>query len=297
MISVVPVSAFAGSVTITSPQPSSIVSGAVAISASANEGGSFHLEVWDNGNKLGDFFSSSMTTTASLNPGIHVTTVLAVTNLGLVLDADVVVYHVTDGSSTAGGVSISSPGAGSTSASAVTIAASTSQSSATQLKISDNGYVLGVVPANSVSGVYVLPNGQHSLTVAALDNNGSTVGSSNVNFTVAEGCTSSRWAQCDLDQLPVDNTQNDCNPGPEPAWVANPCGGGVQGVNPTNPLSTWLGPIQELGQLLNIGNFTLNGQSLHLMEIQGSTSLERSLPRSESRADAEWSDRFSLDAR
>jgi hypothetical protein len=71
-----------------------------------------------------------------------------------------------------------------------------------------------------------------------------------------------------LDQLPVNNVQNDCNPQQQLLWVANGCGDGVQGVNPTNPTSTLVASINEGGPLLNQGNLTLNGHSLHVGETQ-----------------------------
>ncbi len=125
--------------------------------------------------------------------------------------------------------------------------------------------------AGNVNGVYVLPNGSHVLTVQAIDNNdGSVLSDSTVNYNVAENCANSRYAQCDLDQIGVDDTQNDCNPPLESVWVANPCGGGVQGVNPTNPQSTQLQPVAEGSSPPDQGNLTLNGRSLHVAEVQGS---------------------------
>ena len=256
------------SVTITSPQVSSTVSGPVPISASANETVPFHLEVWDNGGKLGDFFSNKVNLAAvSLPNGSHILTVLAVSNFGKVLDKSSVSYVVVP-IPPPDVVSISNPTPNSTSISAVKISASVSSGTPVHLEIWDNGTKLGDVPAATVDGVYVLPNGSHVLTVQAVDNNGSVVNSSSVNYTVAEKCTNSRYAQCDLDQAPVNNVQNDCNPMQQLLWVANGCGVGVQGVNPTNPTSTLVASVNEGGPLLNQGNLTLNGHSLHVGETQ-----------------------------
>ncbi len=260
-------SAIAGSVTISSPQVSSTVSGPVPISASANENVPFHLEVWDNGGKLGDFFSNQMNTSSVLSKGWHTTTILAVSNNGQVLDWSSVGYNVTN-SQPSGSVNILNPAPRSTSISAVRITASAGN--ANQLAIWDNGYKLGDVLGGSVDAVYVLPNGGHVLTVQALDSQGSVSSVSNVTYNVAENCANSRTAQCDLDQLPIDNSQNNCNPQPDLLWVANPCGGGVQGLNPTNPLSTQIQPIYEGGFLQNQGNLTLNGRSVHFTQVQGS---------------------------
>jgi hypothetical protein len=270
------------SVLIASPRASSIFPGAVLISASANEGTPFHLEIWDNGHKVGNVFSNSVNTTSALPPGPHVMTILAVSTMGQVLDKSSVVYTVaaapapspapptptpTPTPPASGTVSIASPGPGSTSISAVTIAASVQTTAPFYLEIWDNGYKLGSVAGN-VRGVYVLPNGSHALTVQALDAKGTVFSSASVHYTVAEDCSNSRYAQCDLDQLPVNDVQNDCNPKQELMWVANGCGPGVQGVNPTFPTSTLLVPIVEGGAVRDQGNLTLNGHSTHFGETQ-----------------------------
>ncbi len=262
--------AFAGTLTITSPQPSSTVPGAVSISASARESEPVHLEIWDNGSKLGDFFSDSVNTNPALHEGPHNTTVLAVSSSGKVLDRSSVSYNVTK-QSAPGAVEIASPRPGSTNTSAVVISATTNETTPFHLEIWDNGYRLGEIYAGSVDGVYVLPNGSHVLTVRAVaNNNGSVISDSTVNYNVAESCSNSRYMECNLDQIGIDNTQNDCHPQIESLWVANPCGGGVQGVNPTNPQSTLLAHTGEGSSLPDQGNLTLNGHSLHLLEVQGS---------------------------
>jgi hypothetical protein len=299
-------SAFAGTVTISSPRAGSTVSGGVPISASVSESIPFHIEIWDNGRKMGNFFSSSVNTAPVLANGGHVMTVQAVSSTGAVLDRRSVSYIVAvprvpaptpkpiptpiptptpaptptptptpnpvppaSGSSI---VTITSPTPGSTSINAVTISASASESTPFHLEIWDNGYRLGDVSASSVDGVYVLPNGSHVLTVNAIDNSsGLVISNSTVNYNVAENCSNSSNVQCDLDQIGIDNTQNDCNPALESLWVANPCGGGVQGVNPIDPQSTLLQSINEGSALPDQGNLTLNGKSLHLQEVQGSS--------------------------
>ncbi len=272
-------SALAGTVTIYTPSASTTVAGAVTISASANESTSFHMEVWDNGNKLGDFFSSSVSTTRSLPQGSHTTTVLAVSNAGQVLSQSSRTYNVastttssttTASTTTSSGVSITSPTAGSTSISAVRIAASANESTSFQLQIWDNGYKLGNVPASSVDGVYVLPSGSHVLTVLAVNSSGSVLSQSSVSYNVAENCSNSTTAQCNLDQIAMNNVQNDCNPAPQIAWVANGCGPGIQGVNPAIPQSTLVAAASEGGTIPDQGNPTLNGRSLHVGEVQGS---------------------------
>jgi hypothetical protein len=257
-----------GTLNVTSPAPGSTNSSAIQIAASANEDQVFHLEIWDNGGKLGDYFSSSVNFTHTFSQGAHIMKVFAVSSGGTVLNTSQINYTVGSNSSSSGSVNITSPNPGQTSISEVRIAASAG-SSPQSLEIWDNGFKLGDVNGGNVNGVYVLPNGSHVLTVKALSNTGAIISSSSVNYNVAENCSNSRWAQCNLDQLPADNTQNDCNPQLTIKWVANPCGGGVQGVNPTNPQSTQIQPIYEGGGLPDQGNLTLNGHSVHLTEIQG----------------------------
>ena len=265
-------SAFAGSVTITSPSSTSSVPGAVTISGTASESVPFHLELWDNGGKLGDFFSNSVNISRSMSQGQHTLTLLAVSNNGQVLDQTSRQFNVAQSSPAAtNGVTISSPTPASSSISAVRIIASAAQSKPFHLEIWDNGYKLGDVPAGNVNDVYVLPDGSHVLTVSAIDNsNGAVLGTSSVNYSVAENCSNSRNQQCNLDQLAMNNVQNDCNPQQQIAWVANGCGPGIQGVNPVNPSQTGLQQINDGSAPPNQGNLTLNGHSARFSEIQGS---------------------------
>ena len=264
--------AFGGNVNIINPAANSTNIGEVSIAASANEGGPFHLEVWDNGKKLGNVFSNAVNATYALSLGKHTTTILAVSPNGYVLDRSSVSYQIADssGAGTSDSVSITSPTSGSTSISAVRITASANVSNSSHLEIWDNGYKLGNVPGGSVNDVYVLPNGPHVLTVEAVTNYGSVLSKSSVGYEIVENCTTSGSVQCNLDQLGIDNTQGDCDPREESAWVANPCGPGVQGEGGVDPRRTNIEHIAENGIIPDQGNLTLNGRSLHLLEIQES---------------------------
>ncbi len=86
-------------ITITSPISSSTNINAVPISISAKEGSSFsHMEVYDNGYKLGDIFgtSTASNTIYALPNGSHTMTVLAVDSGGNVLDQSNVAYTVAE---------------------------------------------------------------------------------------------------------------------------------------------------------------------------------------------------------
>ncbi|HEY3989565.1 MAG TPA: Ig-like domain-containing protein [Acidobacteriaceae bacterium] len=168
-------------------------------------------------------------------------------------------------------VTITSPAAGSTSISAVTISASASEgSSFSHMEVWDNGDKLGDVFATSVNAVYVLPNGPHTMTVFAVTSGGTVLGQTNVSFTVAENCTTSTSVQCNMDQQGIDNQQNNCAPPQEILWVANPCGSGIQGSGGTDPASTNITAATESGTIADQEETTLNGKSLHLSEVQGS---------------------------
>jgi hypothetical protein len=173
-------------------------------------------------------------------------------------------------------VTITSPAPNSTSPSAVLITSSaTGWSSSDHLEVWDSvpglgGTKLGNVPSSSESAVYVLPSGSHTTTVNLVVNStGQILAGNSVTYTVAESCTTSSTAQCNMDQLGIDNTQNDCNPPIEDLWVANPCGSGVQGSGGTDPTSTNIVAVTESSPYSDTG-LTLNGQSLHLSETQGS---------------------------
>ena len=100
--------------------------------------------------------------------------------------------------------------------------------------------------------VYVLPNGPHVLTVQAIDNATNAVVDSSVHdYKVASTCVTSSTVQCDMDQLPVDNQQQDCHPLLEAGWLANDCGGGIQGTHGSVPYSTHMEQIRDSGPLQN----------------------------------------------
>jgi len=286
--------AFAGALTISSPAPSSNSVNAVRIAASASEQGPFHLEVWDNGNKLGNVFSNAVNAIYNLPNGPHTTTVLAVSNNGIVLDSNFVNYQVSANASSANGISIGSPAGASTSINAVRITASADENVPFHLEVWDNGFKLGNILSNSVDGVYVLPNGPHTTTIVAVGNDGSFLGQNSVNYTVAQNCANSPSVVCNLDQQEVDNTQGYCDPPPASAWIANPCGPGIQGPGGADPQHTDIQPVAQGGTLPDQGNLTLNGGSVHLIEAQGSAPsnvlfrAQSPLPASTSSVDSHW---------
>lgn len=83
-------------VTITSPAASSTSISAVDIAANSSEGGSYHLEIWDNGYKLGNVFATSVNGAYVLPNGTHTLTVNAVTSSGSVIGTDSVTFNVAE---------------------------------------------------------------------------------------------------------------------------------------------------------------------------------------------------------
>jgi hypothetical protein len=261
--------AFGGNVTVTGPAANSTNPSATRITAFASENESFHLELWDNGTKLGNVMASSVNAVYTLASGSHTLTVEAVSGGGALLDKSSVSYQVKNAAS-GSNIDITSPTANSTSISAVTIAASASESQPFSLQVWDNGYELGEISASSVNGVYVLPSGSHDMTVQAVASDGTVLDQSSVSFQVAENCTNSSTVECNVEQDPIDNTQSNCDPAPAAEWVANFCGSGIQGADGRDPEGTDISSVTEGGTIADQGNLTLNGQAIHLSETRGS---------------------------
>jgi hypothetical protein len=191
-------------------------------------------------------------------------------------------------------VSITSPANNSSGISAVRITASTTGwISSDHLEIWDNNTKLGNVFASSVNNVIVLPTGSHSTTVNLVSSTGTVLAGNSVNYQVAENCINSSTEQCNFDHQAIDNAQNNCAPPQENKWVANPCGPGIQGTGGINPISTSIQSITESGTLPDLGNTTLDGQSLYLEEMQGSGGYSNVLfkadtPTLATATDANW---------
>jgi hypothetical protein len=91
-------------VTITSPAATSTSISAVRIAASSTEpsGEAYHLEVWDNGDKLGNVSATSVDSVYVLPNGSHTLAVNAVTNTGTLLNGSTVRYTVGESCTTSG---------------------------------------------------------------------------------------------------------------------------------------------------------------------------------------------------
>lgn len=177
-------------VTINSPVAGSTTGTSVLVDASATESGATidHLEVWDNGTKLGNSPpGSTIHQTFVLSAGSHQMTVQDMsTGTFQVLHKSVVTFTVA-----ADGVTITSPVTGSTSGTQVLVSATASESAASidHLEVWDNttGQKLGDSPKGStVNQSYNLAVGQHQIIVQDMSTGTfQVIHTSNVTITVA----------------------------------------------------------------------------------------------------------------
>lgn len=182
-----------GSVTITSPADGSTsTSQSVLISASATEPNASidHLEVWDNGTKLGNSPpGSTINQTFTLPLGTNQITVQDMsTGTFQVLHKAIVTINVTTGQG-GGGVTVNSPVNGSTVGTQVLVDASATESNATidHLEVWDNGTKLGNSPPGStIHQTFTLAVGSHQMTVQDMSTvTFQVLHKTIVNFTVA----------------------------------------------------------------------------------------------------------------
>ncbi|HEY5030351.1 MAG TPA: alkaline phosphatase family protein [Candidatus Angelobacter sp.] len=175
-------------VTVNSPSNGSIVPSSVLVDAFATESGATidHLEVWDNGVKLGNSPpGSTIHQTFTLSVGAHQMTVQDMsTGTFQILHKTIVNFTVsTDG------VTINSPTDGAATGTSVLVDASASESAATidHLEVWDNGIKLGNSPPGStIHQTFVLTSGSHQMTVQDMSTGTFQVlHKSVVTFTVA----------------------------------------------------------------------------------------------------------------
>jgi acid phosphatase len=180
-------------VTVNSPVSGSTTGTQVLVDAFATESGATidHLEVWDNGTKLGNSPpGSTIHQTFTLAVGAHQMTVQDIsTGTFQVLHKTIVNFTVSSD-----GVTINSPVEGSTTGTSVLVDASAVESGATidHLEVWDNGVKLGNSPSGStIHQTFVLSSGSHQMTVQDISTGTFTVlHKSIVNFTVsADGVT------------------------------------------------------------------------------------------------------------
>lgn len=178
----------AGGVAVNSPANQSTQGTSVLVNAQASEDNTTidHMEVWDNGNKLGNVFSTSINQRFTLPTGTHQMTVQDIgPGPSYSVLHKVQVDFTVSGSN---GVTITTPAAGSTQAPLLPLNAFAVESSSVphHLEIWDSGTKLGNSPlGTTVSQWFTVPTGAQQLTVKDVTSSNQVLHSTQVNVTVS----------------------------------------------------------------------------------------------------------------
>jgi hypothetical protein len=178
----------AGGVVVDSPPSRSVQGTSVQVRASAVEQSTTidHIEVWDNGIKLGNVFNSAVDQSFDLKPGAHAMTVQ---DIGpgpayAVLHKQVTNFSVSSND----GVFITAPANNSLQASLfpLTAYAVDSSGSIDHLEVWADGKKLGDSPKGSTISQWYnsLQPGSHLVTVESVSSGGTTLRSATVNVTI-----------------------------------------------------------------------------------------------------------------
>jgi FG-GAP-like repeat len=155
-----------------------------------------HLELWIDGQKIGNYSGATMRTTVPLNNGSHTATIVEVDSKGAYVKSapDTFTVSGTSGGSGAGGcegpdspgVNVCSPVVGSTVASPVNVIAAGTGASGevNHLELWIDGNKMGNYPGASMNANVTLAAGSHAVTVVEVDSQMHYVKSSPVTFTV-----------------------------------------------------------------------------------------------------------------
>lgn len=178
----------AGGVAVNSPANESVQGTSVLVNGQASEDNTSidHMEVWDNGNKLANVFSTSINQRFTLATGTHQ---MSVQDIGpgpsfSVLHKVRVNFTV----SGTNGVTITTPADGSTQAPLLPLNAFAVESSSVphHLEIWDSGTKLGNSPLGTiVSQWFTVPTGAQQLTVKDVTSSNQVLHSTQVNVTVS----------------------------------------------------------------------------------------------------------------
>jgi hypothetical protein len=182
-------SSAAGSVVVDSPANQSMQGISVAVRAAASELASpiDHMEIWDNGKKLGNVFSSIVEENFSLAAGAHVMTVedIGPAPKYAALHQHTVAFTVTSGN----GVFLSMPANNSLQAPLFPVSAYAVESGGEvdHLEVWADGKKLGDSPKGSTLSQWYnsLSTGSHQLTVEDVNGDGAALHSATVNITVS----------------------------------------------------------------------------------------------------------------
>jgi phosphatidylinositol-3-phosphatase len=171
---------------ISSPGDGATVTGAVHLLATATESQPVnHTEVWDNGNKLGNY-TTQIDATFNLAPGQHTTTVEDLGSSNKIIHKAMVTYTVEE---LVDGVQITSPTPNETiNMSTVHIVAQAEESvPISQMQAWDNGTKLGSYSGANLNQYFSLAPGKHIVTVEDLNSSNKVLHQSSVTYSVQEG--------------------------------------------------------------------------------------------------------------
>lgn len=175
---------------ICSPTPNQIVSSPVNfVAAGAGASGKVdHLELWIDGQKIGNYFSDQLNTSVALAAGAHQATVVEVDSNYNYIKSTPVNFTVAGPCSppSSPGVNFCSPMPNAQLSSPVDfVAAGTGASgSVDHLELWIDGQKIGNYPGSEMSVSVSLPTGVHQATVVEVDSSFNFVKSTPVNFTV-----------------------------------------------------------------------------------------------------------------
>jgi hypothetical protein len=149
-----------------------------------------HLELWVDGNKIGNYSGSSMKTTVALGDGSHTLSVVEVDSKGSYVDSNPVTFTVGTNNGCAApsspGVNVCAPTQGETTSSPVSfLATGTGASGAVNhLELWIDGNKIGNYSGSSMATSVPLGSGSHAGTVVEVDSAGNYIKSNTVTFTV-----------------------------------------------------------------------------------------------------------------
>jgi hypothetical protein len=172
------------SIVISTPGNGATIVGAVHLLASASESQPVNqTQVWDNGVKLGYYFSDQVDAIYNLAPGKHTTTVLDQNSFYKVIHEASVTYTVKP---LVDGLQIISPSPDETfNMSTVHVVAHANESvPINQMQVWDNGVKLGWYAGADVNQYFSLAAGSHTVTVLDQDNQYHVLHQSSVTYSV-----------------------------------------------------------------------------------------------------------------
>ncbi len=180
-------------VNVCSPTAGQTVSSSVTFTAAGTgaSGSVNHLELWIDGNKVGNYTGSTLNASTTLANGSHSTTVIEVDSNGAYVKSTPVTFTVASNAGpcaapSSPGVNVCSPTTGQTVSSPVEFAAAGTGASGSvnHLELWIDGNKIGNYNGSTLSASTTLASGSHTAVVIEVDSKGAYVRSTPVTFTV-----------------------------------------------------------------------------------------------------------------